>query len=303
MLLAVAMIWGFAFVAQTAVTGSLGANSFTGIRFILGGIVVLPVAMFFEKDNKDKQKLKRTLICAILSGIAMYLACITQQIGIEITQSAGKAGFMTAFYTVLVPIVSCIIYKQRLGSNVWIGAVLAIVGLYFLSTGGTMDADQGSVAFLTSIGEGEIWLLLSSVFWTLQIMLVDASGRKDVSPLRFSMIQFFTCGFIGTVLGLIFEPESFTLTAIKGGLVPLLYAGILSVGVAFTLQTVAQKRSDPTTAAIIFSTESLFGTIGGALILHERMTNRAYLGCAVMFIGLLLSQIDLKTLINRRTEK
>ena len=304
MLLAVAMIWGFAFVAQTAATESLGANSFTGIRFILGGMTVLPAVLLFEKENKDKPKLKRTLVCAVLSGIAMYLACITQQYGIEITQSAGKAGFMTAFYTVLVPIVSCIVYKHKLGINVWIGAVLAIVGLYFLSTSGNPgESTDEAINIFASIGMGEIWLIVSSLFWTLQLMLVDFSGKKDVSPLKFSMIQFFTCGFIGTVLGLIFEPESFTLASIKGGLIPVLYAGILSVGLAFTLQTVAQKRSDPTTAAIIFSTESLFGTIGGALILHERMAGRAYIGCAIMFVGLLLSQIDIKALIKRRLEK
>ena len=292
MLLTVAMIWGFAFVAQTAVTESLGACSFTGIRFCLGAITVLPAVIFFEREGKDKAKSRRTLVCGILAGIAMFLACYTQQVGIEITQSAGKAGFMTAFYTVLVPITSCVVYKQKLKANVWGGALLAMIGLFLLSV---------NEAF--TMGVGEIWLLVSSIFWTLQIMLVDVSGRKDVSPLKFSMIQFFTCGAIGIVLGLISEPECFTLTAIKGGLVPLLYAGILSVGLAFTLQTIAQKRSEPTTAAIIFSTESLFGTIGGAILLHEVMSFRAYMGCAIMFVGLLLSQIDIKTLINRRLEK
>ena len=283
MLLSVSIIWGFAFVAQTAVTDNLGAFAFTGIRFCLGATAVIPAILLIEKEKWDKKKFVRTLVCGILTGLAMFMACITQQKGIEITQSAGKAGFMTAFYTVLVPIASCIIYKQKKSINVWIGAVVAMTGLFLLSV---------NEAF--TIGVGELWLLASALFWTLQIMLVDFSGRKDVSTLKFAMIQFWTCGIIGLVLGLIFELESFSLTAIKGGLIPLLYAGFLSVGLAFTLQMVAQKRSDPTTAAIIFSTESLFGTIGGAIILKEVMSFRAYMGCAIMFVGLLLSQLDIK---------
>lgn len=288
MLLSVSMIWGFAFVAQTAVTGSLGANSFTGIRFILGAFVVMPVALTLERGNGDSQKGVRTLICGIISGVAMYLACITQQYGIEITQSAGKSGFMTAFYTVLVPIASSIVYRQKMRGNVLLGAIIAMAGLFLLSVNEAL-----------TIGVGEVLLLTSALFWTLQIMLVDVAAQKDVHLLKFSMVQFFTCGIIGTAFGLVIEPESFTLSAIKAGLIPLLYAGILSVGVAFTLQTVAQKRSDPTTAAIIFSTESVFGTIGGAVVLHEVMSFRAYMGCVVMFIGLVLSQLDMDSILKR----
>jgi len=292
MLLSVSMIWGFAFVAQTAVTGSLGANSFTGIRFILGALIVLPVSLIVEKLNDDKHKNIRTLICGVISGIAMYLACITQQYGIEITQSAGKSGFMTAFYTVLVPIASSIVYRQKIKGNVLSGAIIAMVGLFLLSVNEAL-----------TIGIGEILLLTSALFWTLQIMLVDVAARKDVYPLKFSMVQFFTCGIIGTIFGLALEPESFTITSIKGGLIPLLYAGILSVGVAFTLQIIAQKRSDPTTAAIIFSTESVFGTIGGALMLGEKMSLRAYMGCIIMFVGIILSQLDINVIINSLKNK
>ena len=283
LLLFVSMIWGFAFVAQRVATGAVGAYAFTGIRFCLGAIVVLPVTLIFERERLDKQKRKLTYLYSALSGIVMFLACLTQQMGVEITQNAGKSGFITALYTVLVPIASAIIYKQKKGVNVWMGAVLAMVGLFLLSVNETF-----------TVGIGEILLFLCAVLWTAQILIVDVSMQKGVPPLKFSMYQFFVCGIVGVVLALFIEPESFTVDALSEAMIPILYAGVLSVGVAFTLQSVAQKRSDPTTAAIIFSTEALFGTIGGAIILHEVMSLRAYIGCAVMFFGLVLSQIDIK---------
>ena len=291
LLLLIAIIWGFAFVAQAS-AGELGPLSFTGMRFCLGALVVLPVALIFEKETKDKTRSAHTLWYGIVSGVALFLACFSQHCGIEITQSAGKSGFITAFYTVLVPIASCILYRQRKGINVWLGAILAMVGLFLLGV---------NEAF--TVGIGEILLFICACLWTAQIMIVDVGLKKGVSPLKFSMIQFFTCGVIGTLLGLVFEPESFTASAIKGGLIPLLYAGVMSVGVAFTLQVVAQKRSDPSTAAIVLSTESLFAAIGGAIILHERMTARGYVGCALMFIGILLSQTDVSALIKKRKTK
>jgi drug/metabolite transporter (DMT)-like permease len=158
-----------------------------------------------------------------------------------------------------------------------------MIGLFLLSV---------NEAF--TIGVGELWLLACALLWTVQIMLVDVSMQKGVPPLAFSMYQFLICGVLGVALGLFIEPECFTIKAISGGIAPLLYAGVLSVGVAFTLQSVAQKRSDPTTAAIIFSTEALFGTLGGAIILREVLSLRAYVGCAVMFAGLVLSQLNFK---------
>ncbi len=285
MLLGVSMIWGFAFSAQAAVTGSIGANAFTGMRFTLGALVVLPVALIAEGKNRDKQRDLRIVLYGLISGTAMFLACITQQIGIEITQSAGKSSFMTAFYTVLVPIASSVIYRQKKPLNIWLGAIIAMVGLFLLS-----------VTEALTIGLGELCLLLSAFFWTIQIMLVDLAAQKDVQPLKFSVTQFFTCGIMGLILGLIYEPSSFTLEAIRGGLGPLLYTGIMSVGIAFTLQTFAQKRSDPSTAAIIFSMESVFGTLGGAIFLHEVMSKRAYIGCFVMLAGLVLSQLDMQAI-------
>ena len=291
LLLSVAIIWGFAFVAQAS-AGEIGPLAFTGMRFCLGALVVLPVALLLERGGKDRPRSLRTLAFGIVSGIALFLACFFQHSGIEITQSAGKSGFITAFYTVLVPVASSILYRQKKGINVWLGAVLAMTGLFLLGV---------NEAF--TVGIGEVLLFICSCLWTAQIMIVDAGLKRGVSPLKFSMIQFFACGVIGTVLGLIFETSSFTAEAIKGGLIPLLYAGIMSVGIAFTLQVVAQKRSDPSTAAIILSTESLFAAIGGAIILHEKMTARGYIGCAIMFIGILLSQTDVGALIKKSKSK
>jgi drug/metabolite transporter (DMT)-like permease len=238
--------------------------------------------MLFEKEKRDEKKLLRTLKCGIAVGVVLFLATTFQQFGIVLTQNVGKSGFISGLYTVFVPIVSGIIYRQKKGINVWIGAILATCGLFLLSV---------SDGF--SVEAGDIVLLISAFCWTAQILMIDAFVDK-VSPLKFSMVQFGTCGVLGLLFGMFFNTDTMNMVAISSAIIPLLYGGLMSVGIAYTLQIVAQKNADPTTAAIIFSTESLFATVGGALILHETMTTRGYIGCATIFCALVISQISFK---------
>ena len=277
MLMLTAMIWGFAFVAQRVGAESVSAFYFNGLRFALGAVSLIPVILIFEKEKFDKAKFKITLWAGVIGGIVLFIAAALQQFGIEITQSAGKAGFITGLYTVLVPIISFIVYKKKNSIGVWIGAILAVIGLFLLSV---------SESF--SIGLGDLVLFIGAIFWAIHILVVDRFIAR-ISPLKFAMIQFAVCASLNLIFAAFFE--SITLEAVKTALVPLLYGGLASVGVAYTLQIIAQKYSDPTFAAIVFSLESVFSAIGGALILSEKMSNRGYIGCVLIFGGIIISQL------------
>lgn len=272
------MVWGFAFVAQRSGSEHLGAFAFNGIRFMLGALSLIPVILIFEREKFDKKKMLDTVRYGVIVGAILFTASAFQQFGIEITQSAGKAGFITGLYTVLVPIVTFILYRRRNRFNVWLGAIIAVVGLFLLS-----------VADDFSIGLGDLVLLCGAFFYTFHIITIDRFVEK-VSPLKFSMVQFLTCAILNLVLGLIFD--SYNLESVKAALIPLLYGGIGSVGIAYTLQVVAQKDVPPTPAAIIMSTEAMFSAIGGAIILSETMTPRGYVGCGLIFCGIILAQLE-----------
>lgn len=285
LLLLTAMIWGFAFVAQRVGADYLGAFSYNGIRFTLGALSLIPVIFIFEKEKKDPAKLKHTIICGIGAGAILYAASSLQQFGIVITQSAGKAGFITCLYTVLVPIFGFLFFRHKTGILTWIGALLAIIGLFLLS----INTD-------ISIGMGDIVLLIGACFWAFHILFIDHFGG-GVSSVKFSMVQFFTCSAL-CMISALFIGEEITLNAVKMSAIPLLYGGVMSAGVAYTLQVIGQKNADPTYAAIICSTESVFSAIGGAIILKETMSLRGYIGCALMFFGIITSQLKPKKIKN-----
>lgn len=277
MLVLTAMIWGFAFVAQRVGAESVGAFVFNGLRFALGAVSLIPVYLIFEREKFNKEKFKKTLIAALVCGTVLFIASALQQYGIELTKSAGKAGFITGLYTVLVPIIAFIIYKQKNSIGVWIGAVLAVSGLFLLSVN-----ESFTVEF------GDVLLLIGAFFWAAHILVID-KFIGGVSPLRFASLQFAVCAALNLIFAIFFD--AFDLGAIMTALVPLLYGGLGSVGVAYTLQIIGQKNSDPTTAAIIFSLESVFSAIGGAIILGEEMSARGYIGCVLIFGGIILSQL------------
>ena len=277
LLVLTAMIWGFAFVFQKIGAESVGTFVFNGLRFAMGALSLIPVFLIFEREKFNKEKFKKTVIASIACGTVLFIASALQQYGIELTGSAGKAGFITGLYTVLVPIISFILYKKKGGAGVWIGAILAVVGLFLLSVGDGFSVELG-----------DLYLLIGAFFWAGHILIID-KFIDGVSPLRFASFQFAVCAALNLIFAAFFD--TFDAQAISTALVPLLYGGLASVGIAYTLQIFGQKYTDPSTAAIIFSLESVFSAIGETVVIGSVMTARGYIGCVLIFGGIILSQI------------
>lgn len=275
-----AIIWGFAFVAQRVGADYVGTFTFNGIRFLLGSFSLIPVILIFEREEYNKKKMLKTLAVSLAAGTILFIAASLQQYGVVLTGSAGKAGFLTGLYTVLVPVIRFLMGKKT-DILTFVGAFFAVGGLFLLC----MTGDK------LTFGKGDIILIIGAVFWALHILIID-KFVNEISPLKFSMLQFFVCGLISMVIAVF--TENIEITAVKSALVPILYGGLMSVGVAYTCQILGQKDADPTFASIVFSTESVFSAIGGAIILHEIMSGRGYLGCVLIFIGIVLSQLNLR---------
>ena len=276
-----AIIWGLAFVAQRVGAEFVGAFTFNGIRFLLGSLSLVPVILIFEREKFEKTKFIKTLLPSLLAGMILFIASTLQQLGVEWTGSAGKAGFLTGLYIVLVPVIRFFMGKKT-SILTFFGAMFALVGLFFLC----MTGDE------MSFGKGDIVLIIGAFFWAAHILVVD-KHVNNISPLKFSMMQFFVCGFLSIIFALF--TETIELSAIKSAGIPILYGGLMSVGVAYTCQILGQKDADPTFASIVFSTESVFSAIGGAIILNEIMSGRGYLGCVLIFIGIVLSQLNIES--------
>ena len=274
-----AIIWGFAFVAQRVGAEFVGAFTFNGIRFLLGSLSLVPVILIFEREKFEKTKFIKTLLPSLLAGTILFIASTLQQLGVEWTGSAGKAGFLTGLYIVLVQIIR-LFGGKKTSILTFFGAMFALVGLFFLC----MTGDE------LTFGKGDVVLIIGAFFWAAHILVVD-KYVNNISPLKFSMMQFFVCGLLSIIFALCTETIEFS--AIKSAGIPILYGGLMSVGVAYTCQILGQKDADPTFASIVFSTESVFSAIGGAIILNEIMSGRGYLGCVLIFIGIVLSQLNI----------
>ncbi len=275
-----AMIWGFAFVAQVDGASYISPFTLNGVRFAIGVVSLLPVVAFFERGKSDKNERKRTVIASLLAGAVLFCASMLQQFGIALTGSAGVAGFITGLYTVFIPIASFILFKVKTKANVWIASLCALIGLFLLC----FKPDEGF-----SFGMGELLLLIGSFFWTAHMMIVDRLG-KNLRSLHFAWGQFAVCAVMGLVGMFVFEaPAVENIYAAKWS---LLYCGVLSVGVAYTLQIVSQKRVNPTFAAIVLSTESVFSAIGGLMFGIDRISLLGYLGCGLIFSGIVISRIE-----------
>lgn len=274
-----AIIWGLAFVAQRVGAEFVGAFTFNGIRFLLGYLSLVPVILIFEREKFEKTKFIKTLLPSLLAGTILFIASTLQQLGVEWTGSAGKAGFLTGLYIVLVPIIR-LFGGKKTSILTFFGAMFALVGLFFLC----MTGDE------LTFGKGDVVLIIGAFFWAAHILVVD-KYVNNISPLKFSMMQFFVCGLLSIIFALCTETIEFS--AIKSAGIPILYGGLMSVGVAYTCQILGQKDADPTFASIVFSTESVFSAIGGAIILNEIMSGRGYLGCVLIFIGIVLSQLNI----------
>ena len=282
MLLIAAAIWGFGFVAQRLGMNYLEPFAFNSARFLLGSLSLLPLLCFLSRQKLSRQKVNRDtkpnhslskggLIC----GLVLFVAATLQQYGLFYT-TAAKAGFITGLYLILVPIIG-ILLKHTTGLTTWLGAALAVVGLYLLSVNDN---------FTMSLGDTLIFI--GALFWAFHILVIDHfSGRID--PIQLSAVQFLVCGLLSLGVSLIIETP--TLTGALAGWQPILFAGVVSVGIAYTLQVIAQKNAKPSHAAIIMSLEAVFAAIGGVWLLNESLSPRAWLGCGLMLAGMLLSQV------------
>lgn len=282
LLLLTAVIWGFAFVAQRAGMEYLGPFTFNTARFTLGSLSLIPLLLInrkkkFEKETFLPLKNKIFLLGGLFSGLMLFLGSSFQQSGLVYT-NAGKGGFITGFYIILVPILGLFI-KQKTAFYTWLGALVAIVGLYFLSVNEKFE-----------INIGDVLVFIGAFFWAIQILVIAYYSTK-VDPFQLAFSQF----VISAILS--FAAASFTETIIFQNILlaylPILYAGIFSVGIAFTIQVVAQREAHPANAAIIMSLEAVFAVIGGWLILGESISTRGLMGCLLMLIGMILSQIYL----------
>ena len=278
-LITAAVVWGFAFVAQNIGADSVPAFFFNGARFILGAVSLIPVILLFERGARDKTMLKTTLLTGMVAGVLLWVASYLQQVGIALTDTSGKAGFITGLYMIIVPIIG-LFMKKKTGVLTWVGAVFGVAGLFLVCMSG------GKLTFT----KGDIFLVACAVVYAFHIIWIDRFGDR-VYSLRFSMTQFAAAAVLNFIGSAIFETVTFA--GFQAAFLPILYCGIMSTGVAYTCQVLGQKYSEPTSASIILSTESVFAAIGGALLIHERMSGAAYLGCVLIFGGILLSQVKM----------
>lgn len=286
-----AAIWGFAFVAQRVGMDHVGPLTFNGIRFALGALALIPLVMRMEKgrDSGHQGVNKKTMfIGGGVLGIALFCGATFQQVGLAGPQlaafgfeasTAGKAGFITGLYVVFVPIFGLLL-AQRTGWGTWLGASLAVIGMYLLSV----------TAELT-ISFGDMLVLVSALFWAGHVLLIGklSPGMDAVDAIKLSTVQFAICAVLSLIGGI--ATEDITLAGLQGGALPILYGGLMSVGIAYTLQVVAQRDSQPAHAAVILSLEAVFAAIGGWMLLDEMLTTRALIGCGLMLVGMLLSQL------------
>jgi drug/metabolite transporter (DMT)-like permease len=272
-----ALIWGFAFVAQRKGMEYIGPYSFNGIRFALGSLSLLPVIYYFNKKKSKQTKTgsKNLFKGGIAAGLVLFAAASLQQAGIVYT-SAGKAGFITGLYVVLVPVIGFFL-GQRVTNRIVSGAILTIVGLFLLM-----------VRFPLSFGKGDLLVLASAFFWAAHVQLINRLARKH-SPLLLSAIQFAVCSFASLIVASIQEP--IVIPSIMHAAVPLLYGGLMSVGVAYTLQVVVQKHVNPNVTAIVLSFETVFAAIGGWIFLGESLSSRNIAGCLIMLAGIMIVQL------------
>ena len=272
LLLLVAAIWGFAFVAQSTGMAHLGPHSFNAARFLLGTLSLVPLWFILGKHklvlNKD------LFIGGLIAGTVMFGGFSFQQMGLQHT-TAGNAGFITGMYIVMVPIAG-IALGHATNMKTWIGVFLALAGLYALSVSDNF-----------SINTGDAQVLVGALFWTAHVLILGWLCRK-VDAISLSIVQFLVATVLATIVMLIMEEP--TLAQFELALLPLLYAGVASSGIAFTLQIIAQRQVAPSVTALILSTEAVFAVIGGWLLLNEQLSNNQLAGCGLMLLGMLISQ-------------
>ncbi len=291
LLLITATLWGFAFVAQRAGMEYIGPFSFNAVRFAIGSISLIPLLEYNKRRKFQKEKIfqkgkRRGIILAgISAGAILFIGASLQQVGVVYT-TAGKAGFITGLYLILTPFIG-IFFRHKSKSLTWVSAIIAAIGLYLLSVNESFILEKGDAL-----------VFISAIFWALHVIVIDILIKK-VDPIKIAFLQFAVCSLLSFVVS--FSFEVITLQKIYNALIPILYGGLISVGVAYTLQVVAQQYAPPSHAAIILSLESVFGLLGGWMILGETISMRGLIGCSFMLTGMILSQLSISS--HKKIEK
>ena len=287
LLMLCALIWGTAFVAQSAGSG-MGAFSFLAGRSWMAVLVLIPTVKAFDAlrhrqgrpDGKPKTTAERKLLlkAGLVCGTLLFLASAAPQLGITLDPSTAKAGFLTAMYVVLVPVFG-LFFRRRVSLPVWIAVALSVGALYLLCIKGSF-----------SLAPGDLLVLVCAICFSVHILVID-HFTATCDGVKLSCLQFLFAGTWSTILALFFDTISFQV--LLDCIWPLLYVGVFSCGVGYTLQILAQKGSNPTVVTILLSLESVFAVIAGAVVLHQQMTGREYLGCVLMFAAVVLAQIPM----------
>lgn len=291
-----AFIWGGAFVAQDMGLEYVGPFTFTAIRFLMGGIFLFIVSVIVDlvkikklhveyKKEEKKKKIKTTIKGGVLCGIVLFVGSNLQQIGIVYT-TAGKCAFISAFYIVIVPIIG-LVFKKKCDVTVYVAVAIALVGMYFLCLG------EG----FGKLNVGDAITFVSSFIFALHIITVD-KFITECDGIKLSALQCLTCSVLSFILTAIFEKP--TLSGITGAIMPLLFAGVMSAGIAYTFQILGQKDLNPTVASLIMSFESVAGALFSFIVLKQTMTTKEVIGCVITFIAVILAQIPIKGIIEKR---
>ena len=279
LLLVTAIIWGFAFVAQRMGMDHMGPYAFNGIRFALGAFSLVPF-IIWQSRKQPVESIKKPprnllIIGGLTAGFLVFFGASFQQVGLMST-TAGNAGFITGLYMVIVPVMGLAI-GQRTNKGTIIGISLAVLGLYFLSV--TEDF---------TIAWGDVLVLIGAFFWAAQVLVISYFSPK-LDPFKLAFMEFLICSILSMIVALAIE--EITWEGINGAAIPLLYGGLASVGIAYTIQVFAQRKTHPSHASIIMGMEAVFAVIGGWMFLNEMLSFRGFIGCGLMLAGMIVSQL------------
>ena len=284
LLLLGSMIWGAAFVAQRVGMDHVGPFTFNGIRMLLAWLVMIPVTALMEHKNKNTPgytapDLKDQRLSGVICGALLFIATSLQQMGL-VSTTAGKAGFITALYVVLVPVAAWFLFRKNPGRVIWLGVLIAVGALWLLC----MPADGGFV-----LQSGDLLVLGCAVCFTFQILCVDHYAAR-VSGVKLARDEFLVTGGLSMLIAVATEPISWE--GVREALIPILYAGIMSGAVGYTLQVLGQRDTDPTVASLLMCMEAVFAVLTGVLLIGEKMTVRETVGCVLMFCAVILAQLS-----------
>lgn len=273
LLLVTTAIWGFAFIAQKTAMDVMGPLTFSALRYLLGGVVILPFAVWEYRRRKAHITGRQWMLIAILS-VAFFAGSVLQQVGLTVT-TVTNAGFLTALYVLFTPLIAAVVLRTWPHPVIWVGVPMALAGVYLLN-GGRLDA----------LNTGDLLMIACAMFWAVQVFTIGIVARQTGLPVFISAISFTGCGILCALLVPFFEVPD--LSGIALGWVEIVYAGVLSTAVAFSLQAIGQQHVPPANAAIILSSESLFAALAAALVLGERLVAMGYLGAALIFLAIVL---------------